>query len=631
MNQGQSLATSTSTEPFIAAHNPFNNPAHNPVFSDSATDSATMSLASQLTESSDVEVDSAADTNLEKNNPLQRRNFLRSGFMATAMTLTSLLGARGAAAQAEQPESTASSPAMRSPRNQLVTAAGGTTPIFPPLSIITLNRMAFGPRPGDLDAFNALGNTPEAALQAYVEQQLNPAGINDSVCDAVIAGYAFQTLGKGREQLWAEHVKDDKTYDRYQPLKEVRNVTFLRAIYSKRQLSEVLADFWHNHFNVYAWDYWAAPMWVHYDRDVIRGNMLGNFRKMLEDVATSVPMLYYLDNQSSTGGNPNENFTRELFELHTMGSENYMGVVPLLAGGVHPAPKDVNGKPLLYVDADVYGGTTCFTGWRVDEATGLFKFDASVHFPYSKLVLGNYIADGQGVNDGKTVLDLLARHPGTARFIARKLCRRLISDNPPASVVQAAADVFMANLDAPDQLQKVTRTILLSPEFRATWGQKVKRPYEYAMAALRAVEVDYAPVDWFFWVYDNMGQALFEWHPPNGYPDVRFVWTSTMPMLQRWRMINWMMEWTYGGEGANKDEKRVKFNQPAGLLKPKAIVDYWSTRLLGYVLPDNERNAISEFLAYGRNVEYDLPSDQIDERLRYMVDLILMTPSFQYR
>ena len=177
MNQGQSSATPIATEPFIAAHIVASNTA---------------------TTDSDTDVDRFVATNVEKKSVLQRRNFLRGGATATAMTLTSLLGARGAVAQAEQPELTQPTPAMRSQRKQTVTAAGGTTPAVPPLSVIALNRMAFGPRPGDLDAFNALGNTPEAALQAYVEQQLNPACINDSLCDAIVAGYAFQTLGKSR-------------------------------------------------------------------------------------------------------------------------------------------------------------------------------------------------------------------------------------------------------------------------------------------------------------------------------------------------------------------------------------------------------------------------------------------------
>ena len=153
--------------------------------------------------------------------------------------------------------------------------------------------------------------------------------------------------------------------------------------------------------------------------------MLGNFRTMLDAVAKSPAMLYYLDNQSNSGGNPNENYARELFELHTLGAENYLGVVPLIINDngsyTHPAPKDAEGKPLFYVDADVYGATTCFTGWRYNTDTGLFQFDDKAHFPYQKVVLGRLIPEAQGVKDGSDVLDMLAKHAGTALSLPQTL------------------------------------------------------------------------------------------------------------------------------------------------------------------------------------------------------------------
>jgi uncharacterized protein (DUF1800 family) len=489
-----------------------------------------------------------------------------------------------------------------------------------------------------VDAFHALANTPVAALEAYVEQQLNPASIDDSACDAIVATYQFQTLAKSLTQLWSDHVRKEGIDwgERTRPMWETEQLTFLRGVYSKRQLVEVLADHWHNHFNVYGRDYWSAPVWVHYDRDVIRSNMLGNFRQMVEKVAQSPAMLYYLDNQSNSGGNPNENYARELFELHTMGAENYLGVKPLTVGPggnfEHPAPKDPNGKPLMYVDEDVYGATTCFTGWRANGDTGLFNFDSAAHFPYQKIVLGQAIPAAQGVKDGHDVLDILCKHPGTARYISRKLCRRLISDFPPERIVQAAADVFLANVNAPDQLKKVTRTILLSEEFRTTWGQKIKRPLEYTISLLRAANADFTPDDGTFrWLYYNTGQELFGWHPPNGYPDFKDAWSSTMPMLQRWRLCNWLIEWEYGGDGTNKDEHRLRFVNPAHVNTPIAIVDYWSRRLLGRLLPDPERLPLIEFMAQGRHPEYELPSEQIPERLSYLVALIFMAPAFQWR
>src|SRR5262249_35482846 len=149
-----------------------------------------------------------------------------------------------------------------------------------------------------------------------------------------------------------------------QPLRDVRDAAFIRAVYSQRQLNEVLADFWHNHFSVYAWDYsFASSTWASYDRDVIRGHMLGNFRQMLEAVATSPAMLYYLNNYVNQVAGTNENYGRELFELHTMGTENYAGVVDPFS-----VPK-IGGTATQYCDNDVYETARCFTGWRVNDGS----------------------------------------------------------------------------------------------------------------------------------------------------------------------------------------------------------------------------------------------------------------------
>ncbi|MBI1297131.1 DUF1800 family protein [bacterium] len=567
-----------------------------------------------------------------------RRALLGAGLLSAAGIAAGVAApAHGLAAPATQ--DTPVVPAMRSPRPTPRALTSGAAPDRPSMAILALNRMAFGPRPGDIDAFNALGNDDDARLQAYVEQQLNPQSIDDSAFEAYLALWNFQTLGKSLEQLWADHLKQKDVEWSYRrlPAWETERATFLRALYSQRQLNEVLADFWHNHFNAYGWDSWQQSTWVHYDRDVIRGNMLGNFRKMVGDVAKSPAMLFYLDNQSNEGGNPNENWARELFELHTLGSENYLGVIPTTnSGGLyeHPAPKGSDGWPAAYVDDDVYGATTSFTGWRTNTDTGIFNFEASRHFPYQKIVLGRTIPSQQGIQDGEIVLDILANHRGTATFVCRKLCRRLIGDNPPESVVQAAADVFYAARQADDQLKQVVRTILLSPEFRNTWGEKIKRPFDFACSVLRATQCNYdARSDAFFWWYNGMGQSLFGWRPPDGYPDVKEAWSSTMPMLQRWRFVNTMLGWKIGGEGEDKNNLRINFDgiMPANYATPEEVVDFWSIRLLGYQLPEHERTQIVEFMAYGRGTDTDLPADQITERIRYMVGLILMSPSFQWR
>ena len=572
----------------------------------------------------------ARPTGARPTDKLSRRHLLRGVGLAAAVTAAGpLLGQP--VTQAAPPDQETTPPAMRSPRHQRMWAAEATAPDLPPLAVIALNRMAFGPRPGDIAAFQALGSTDDARLQAYVDQQLNPDSIDDSLCDAKLAEAGFETLNKPLTQLWADHIKNNDQGWSYRmlPVKETEQATFIKAIYSKRQLVEVLADFWHNHFNVYGWDSWSGPTWVHYDRDVIRANMLGNFRQMLGAVAKSPAMLYYLDAESNTAAGPNENFARELFELHSMGAENYLGVVASRS----EVPLDSEGRPVGYIDKDVYQSTECFTGWRVNHDTGQFEFVDSEHSRYEKIVLNTEIPDFLGLQDGEIVLDLVASHPGTARHICRKLCRRLVMDDPPESLVQAAADVFLAQKDAPDQLKQVVRTILLSDEFRTTWGEKIKRPFEFAVSALRASNADFAFTNSFRWYFGNMGQRLFSWHPPDGYPDLKEDWSSTMPMLQRWRFINWITEWKYGGEGANKDVKRIRYleQMPASKKTPNQIADFWIDRILGRSMPDVERQQVVDFMAHGRNPDYELPADQIEDRLRYMVALIFMSPSFQWR
>jgi uncharacterized protein (DUF1800 family) len=504
-----------------------------------------------------------------------------------------------------------------------------------PLAVRVLGRMGFGPRPGDVEAFNALGPSDEARVAAYVEQQLHPAGIDDSDVEARLAAAGMSTLAKSREQLWAEHVANDpEWYVRLLPAIETERAAFLRALYSKRQLVEVLADFWHDHFNVYGWDYISAPTWVYYDRDVIRGNMLGNFRAMLEAVAGSPAMLVFLDNYSNSVAGPNENWARELFELHALGAENYLGVI-----NPNEVPHDAQGRPVGYIDNDVYEATRCFTGWTYDRDTGATVFRTDWHDRFQKNVLGHWIAANQPpFKDGRDVLDALATHPGTAHFIAFKLCRRLIADEPPPGVVAAAAAVFAANTGAGDQLAQVVRTILLSPEFAAAWGAKVKRPFELVTGALRAAgaelsfSLDSHTADSFLWLYDATGHGKFNWRAPDGYPDVASDWLSTATLVPTWRLINWVFD---EGDDARAQAPVVDVlgQTPADVNTARALADYWIGRILGRPMPETSRVEIIEFMAQGRNpdVRLRLSEDDVSARLVAMVSLIALAPHAMWR
>lgn len=524
-------------------------------------------------------------------------------------------------------------------------ATTASDPPLPPAAVIVLNRLAFGPKPGSFDyaTFNSMaGATPEAKLGAWVDWQLNPGGIADAECDQKLAAAGLATMGQSLTQLWANYYKAQNA-DRTRPVREVRAAAFIRATYSKRQLQEVLADFWHNHFSVYAWDYaYASATYMHYDRDVIRANMWGRFRTFLEAVATSPAMLYYLDNYVNEVGGPNENYARELFELHTLGAENYYGTK-----SQSEVPKWPNTLvPLGYVDGDIYEATRCFTGWRlkdgrwpVQESTGEFYYFKDWHDRFQKKVLSptpepNIPPDQGDMKDGRDVLDLLASHPGTARFICRKLIRRLVTDDPPEALVEAAAAKFLALQNDSAQLLKVVRFIICQTDsgpaapdclFLQTYGQKVKRPFESAVGALRAVNANFTPTDSFFWRYDAMGQALFGRRSPDGYPDVRRAWTNTTTMLKRWQLVIDLLR------NSIDDKNSVNVVTQSGGNTASSIADHWINRVLGRPLAGAPRQAIVDFMRGSKGADSVLTSQEIDERLKHMVALVIMTPEFQWR
>lgn len=518
------------------------------------------------------------------------------------------------------------------------------TATTPSLAFIALNRIAFGLRPGefDLDTFNSFGANDTDRLNGFIDWQLDPTTAVGSDFQNRLNAAAFVTLNKTRTQLWQEHVTADGVDWTWRTLalREIERLLFMRAIYSQRQLDEVLADFWHNHFNVHGWSMsQISGMFAYYDREVIRANMLGNFREMLEDVATSTEMLYYLDNYTNSRAGPNENFARELFELHTLGAENYLGI--LLQDDV---PKDGDGYPVGYVDEDVYEATRCFTGWTVANSssgpggsTGAFLYRDNWHDRFKKEVLGSDIHSDQAeLEDGRDVLDLLANHPGTARHVCRKLCRRLISDNPPESIVQSAADLFHAQRSAPDQLKQVTAHILRSTEFQTTWGDKTKRPFAAIVSAMRATKGNYAfdmdesDTGSFLWYYDMAGQTPFNWPPPDGYPDTKEAWESTTPLLFRWRLINRLVD-----DRDDNDNYRLDIlgQTPSNVRSANALADFWIDRIFGYAIPPEERDIIVAFMAQEEDpaVDLDFTNSNVQSRVRSMVSLVLNTPQFQLR
>jgi uncharacterized protein (DUF1800 family) len=296
----------------------------------------------------------------------------------------------------------------------------------------------------------------------------------------------------------------------------------LRAVYSNRQLDEVLADFWFNHFNVYLDKGADRYLVTAYERDVIRPRVLGKFKDLLEATAKSPAMLFYLDNWQSVGPDApqargkkgarglNENYGRELLELHTLGVD----------GG--------------YTQADVTEAARCFTGWTIfqPQRGGEFVFNKRVHDDGEKTVLGVKIPAGGGISDGEKVLDIVARHPSTARFISKQLAMRFVADDPPASLVDRMAETFRKT---DGDLRAVMKTMLESREFfsEGAYRTKLKSPLEVVASAVRSVngEVDYA-----FPLANQvaqLGQPLYRKQEPTGYSNSSQEWLNSGGLLAR--------------------------------------------------------------------------------------------------
>jgi uncharacterized protein (DUF1800 family) len=452
--------------------------------------------------------------------------------------------------------------------------------------------------------------------------------------------------------------------ERMRPWEEVRAAAFVRALHSRFQLREVLVDFWHNHFSVNASSDAAISVgFPEYDR-IIRRHCLGRFRDFVEAIGRSVPMMYSLDNVSNQAGGgegSNENYARELFELHTLGSDNYIKIDtsdPTFVG----VGANSDGHAVGYTDFDVYEAADCFSGWTISDGgsgrppAGTFWFRNDWHDNSFKIVLSpnfrpNLLPNG-GENDGRTVYDRLCQHRGTARHICTKLARRLIADNPPARVVEAAVTEWMAHINSPDQIKRVVRVILLSSEFGTTWGQKVKRPFDFAISYLRAMGAEMRPDDQYpnpqggegywqnlEWNMSQTGHRLFEWPTPTGYPDVMTHWCSTNGMLRRWNLLSFLGSVErYGGGFPIDIVGQTNMGQSS-----TQIIDAWIARLFGYTISTATRQAAIDFLAqraHGGDVsqpprliqgEWSGDANALPDRVRAAVYLLAMSPDFQMR
>ena len=301
------------------------------------------------------------------------------------------------------------------------------------------------------------------------------------------------------------------------PLVELVDAKVYRALYSARQLEEVLADFWLNHFNVFSGKGPVRMLLTSYERDAIRPHVLGRFGDMLLATARHPAMLFYLDNWQSQAARDddaqvglNENYGRELLELHTLGVD----------GG--------------YTQADVIHVARAFTGWTIHEPDryGEFFFNPAMHDRDEKVILGQRLPRGGGEQDGVRVIEILSRHPSTARFVAKKLAQRFVADTPPPALVERVAATFS---ETDGDLRAVMETLLLSREFlsEGAWQAKLKSPFEMVMSSLRALDAEVTDTVPLALRIADLGQPLYGKSEPTGYPDEGAFWASSAGLLGR--------------------------------------------------------------------------------------------------
>jgi hypothetical protein len=455
-----------------------------------------------------------------------------------------------------------------------VAAGAGVDPRFHLLS-----RAAFGPRPGDLERVGQLG------AAAWIEEQLKPEEIDDVACSLRIGG--FDTLGMSAGDMYE--------FEKSQIERELQRMTVLRAVHSRRQLFEVMVEFWSDHFNIHIGKTDCAYLKTPDDRDVIRRHALGKFRDLVRASALSPAMLVYLDGRENRktkeGEKPNENYARELLELHTL--------------GVHGG----------YTQQDVMEAARCLTGWycRKDNQfrKATVEFRKWAHDDGEKTVLGHRIHAGGQEQDVERLIDIVCNHPSTARYIAEKLCRRFISDDPPASAVARVAQAFA---ESGGDIRTLLRTVLTCEEFAASGGAKLKRPFRFVVSALRALGADTNASPALLRYLAAMGQEPFQHPTPDGYPDEAAPWMGTL--MWRWNFALALAGSAIPGTTVDLPRLSKAMSAPAG-----GEAEVFLRHLLGRDAIPVERETIEEYLS-------QTPLSGAQKHAE-AVGLILASPGFQ--
>jgi len=486
---------------------------------------------------------------------------------------------------------------VAAPARAAAARTGGPADLLPADPIAHLLRRAtFGATPAGLAAAAKLG------VSGWLDRQLDPAAIDDSACDAVLtrlplAGADIATV-RARSPLHS-----------YESFAQLGRATIARAMWSERQLFETTAGFWANHLHITAP---AGGVWdsrADYDRDVTRRFTFGRYADLLKASARHPAMLTYLNNRTSTKAHPNENYARELMELHTVG--------------------------MIYSEADVLAAARLLTGLTVDRA-GQYTYAASLHATGPVTVLGfshpNATAAGGEAAAG-ALFDYLARHPATAERLATKLCLRFVADVAPATLVAKLARVYLDNDTA---IVPVLRALFTSPEFAASIGQKVRTPFENQAATVRALGLGPDPdggvkgLDALYYHLVDAGNAPMRWAPPDGFPDLAAAWASPSGFLLACNNhLNLATGW-YPKQLARPADL-VKALVPVLPATYGALVVAVANRLIGVPLPAAHLAAVLSVA--GKTPTSPLTAKELSTNgiFPFIVALVLDSPSFQLR
>ena len=462
-----------------------------------------------------------------------------------------------------------------------------------------LNRAGFGPRPGQVKEVVTKG------LDGYLTEQLNPTP--DPALEPELAR-VNKHLGYATSEIIDVAYKRIKAHSELGDIVEAYHTRrIIRAIASKNQLEENLADFWYNHFNVNARVAFVRLSVLSYENTAIRPHVLGRFRDLLGATAQHPAMLCYLDNylsrkDTTVGGvrkiGLNENYGRELMELHTLG----------VTSG--------------YTQDDVVAAARCFTGWSIDglrispeQTRGKFVYVAADHDAKPKKVFGLDVPGGGGMEDGEKLLDYLATHPATAKFISTKLARRFVADNPPAALVDRCAATFTST---GGDIRKVMRTLFESPEF---WSQEttpqLKTPYGYVVSCLRATGADVESAEpGLTWHLDNMGMQPYLCTPPTGYSDRGADWLSPSYVHRLNFALDLGNDTIQGVKVGLTDTVRRMGGNPGSA---DSVASFFNREVFGDALSPRTLDAVK------------VPPSQSPTTLAKVAGLVLASPEMQWR